>query len=113
MIKITKRKENDITVIEVEGTIDLDGVTALKQAISQERQAGCQKLIVDMRKVAKIMSTVLHALQPTVTAFWACHGRIVLANVNTSDLRLLERQPFFKMLSVAETEEDAIRELTL
>ncbi|MFH1742287.1 MAG: STAS domain-containing protein [bacterium] len=111
MIKVTCRKQDEITILDLEGSIDLEGVDALKEAISRERQAGCTKLVLNMEKVASILSTILNRFQPTVTAFWAPGGRMVLINTSTGNLRILEKTQFSKMLMFASSEEEAIQKL--
>lgn len=111
MIKLATRKQDAITILDLQGTIDLDGVTTLKEAVSSGRKAGCQKMIVNMSNVDNIVSTVLYSLQATVTAFWVSNGKLILTNVSNDNLRVLQKEPFFKMMSVAESEAEAIQRL--
>ena len=111
MMKVTSRKQDEITILNLEGSIDLEGVDALKEAISRERQSGCTRLVLNMEKVVSIQSTVMNRFQPTVTAFWAPGGRMVLINISTGNLRVLEKTQFHKMLMFGSSEEDAIQQL--
>lgn len=111
MITVTTRQQNEITILDLKGNIDLEGITVLKEAISGVRKAGCMKLIINMKDVSNIVSTVLGSLQPTVMAFWACQGKLILSNVAVGNLRVLEKEQFFKMVSVMESEEEAIKRL--
>ncbi len=111
-MKVNRRMQDDIAILDMEGTLDLDGANTFKEAISRERQNGCTKLIVNMEKVDSILSTVLNSIKPTVTAFWAPGGKMVLVNLSKGNLRVLEKAPFFAMLSVAKSEDEAIDQLS-
>ncbi|HPA44290.1 MAG TPA: STAS domain-containing protein [bacterium] len=111
MIKVNSRKHNDIVILDLFGTIDLEGIEAVKEAISRERQSGCKKMILGMKGVDSIVSSVIQRLQSTITAFWVPGGRIVLVDLSVGNRRVLEKQAFFKMLIVADTEEEALEAL--
>ncbi|HOE12893.1 MAG TPA: STAS domain-containing protein [bacterium] len=108
MIKINHRKQNDVVILDLSGTIDLEGIETVKEAVSRERQAGCKKMILGMKGVDSIISSVIQRFQATVTAFWVPGGRIVLVNLSVGNRRILEKQAFFKMLNTADTEEEAL-----
>jgi len=104
--------KDDIVILDLEGTLDLDGANTFKETISRERQTGCKKLVLNMEGVDSIISSVLNSLKPTVTAFWAPGGKMVLTNLSKGNQRILEKAPFYSMLSIADTEDAAIDELS-
>ncbi len=100
--------ESDVVVLDVEGTLDINTVTAFEDKLQELVLSGKSKIVISMRKLTYISSSGISVLMYYISKTRKNHGSIILTDVSHEIYRifeLLDIQGLFKILS---TKQDAI-----
>jgi anti-sigma B factor antagonist len=99
-MKIIERTLNDVTVLDLEGNLALEGNKQFRQRVASTIDAGARKLIVNMARVPYMDSSGLGELISCYTILQRMSGRIKLLHLSD---RLQHLLVITKLTSVFET----------
>ena len=99
-MNIIERKLNDVTVLDLEGALALEGNKQFRQRVTAIIDAGARKLIVNMARVEYMDSSGLGELISCYTTLQLVSGRIKLLHLSD---RLQYLLVITKLTSVFET----------
>ena len=99
-MNIIERKLNDVTVLDLEGALALEGNKQFRQRVTAIIDAGARKLIVNMARVKYMDSSGLGELISCYTSLQRMSGRIKLLHLSD---RLQHLLVITKLNSVFET----------
>ena len=107
-MNIIERKENGVTVFEVDGRIDTQGAVDLDLALQAAVSGGKHKMVLDMANVGYISSAGLRTLADVLTKNREGGGDLKLVALHRRVLRVLRIIGFDKFFSLYDTVEAAI-----
>ena len=81
-MNIVERKLNDVTVLDLEGALALEGNKQFRQRVTAIIDAGARKLIVNMARVKYMDSSGLGELISCYTTLQRMSGRIKLLHLS-------------------------------
>jgi anti-sigma B factor antagonist len=81
-MNIIERVQNDVTVLDLDGDLALEGNKEFRTYVTATIDAGARKLIVNMAKVPYMDSSGLGELISCYTALQLVSGRIKLLHLN-------------------------------
>ncbi len=113
MLEIQTRKENNISILHLEGTLDLDGSQQLKETIQQERKNGAMKILLNFSGVSSVMSTHLQNLLTPIRALTMIKGTVAICGMSQSVQKVVEKGMFYQLAKIYKTEEEALEDLNL
>ncbi len=99
-MNIVERKLNDVTVLDLEGALALEGNKQFRQRVAGAIDAGARRLIVNMARVKYMDSSGLGELISCYTTLQLVNGRIKLLHLSD---RLQHLLVITKLNSVFET----------
>jgi len=99
-MNIIERKLNDVTVLDLEGNLALEGNAQFRKHVAGAIDAGARKLIVNMARVKYMDSSGLGELISCYTTLQRMSGRIKLLHLSD---RLQHLLVITKLTSVFET----------
>ena len=99
-MNIIERKLNDVTVLDLEGALALEGNKQFRQRVTAIIDAGARKLIVNMARVKYMDSSGMGELISCYTTLQRVSGRIKLLHLSD---RLKYLLVITKLTSVFET----------
>lgn len=112
MIDARKREVDGVTVLDLAGTLDLDGANLLKDKLQEIRQSGASLIVLNMERLTSAQSTVLQHLTTPIRALTVTGGKLALAGMNDSVGKVMEKGMFFSMVVVFDAADEAISSLS-
>jgi len=103
-------KINDVSVVILEGEINMTNVTQMKSAILEILNAGGTKILIDFEKVAFIDSSGLAVLMDTANRLREAKGQLRVCNVNRKIFGIFEITKIHQMMNVRENREKALKD---
>ncbi len=113
MIDARKREVDGVTVLDLSGTLDMDGFKLLKEKLQEVRQSGSIKIVLNMERIHSAQSTVLQGMLTPIRALTMMNGKIALSGMNESVHRVMKTGQFYQHVLVADTAEDAVANLNV
>jgi len=110
-MKIRHSEKNGIPVIAVEGDINIDTASGLRDAIMRLYEEGTLKLVIDFKDVSYIDSSGLAVLIEMLQIFRQNNGEIALSNMVDKIKYVFEVSKIDMLMSVYKNEEDAVASL--
>ncbi|MBI1388823.1 MAG: STAS domain-containing protein [bacterium] len=111
MIDARKRTVEGVTVLDLTGTLDLDGINLLKEKIQEIRQGGATKIVLNFDRVNSVQSTVIPQLLTPIRALTLLKGRVAFAGMNDPVHKTVKTAMFYSIIIVSEDVESAVEEL--
>jgi anti-sigma B factor antagonist len=99
-MNIIERTINDVTVLDLEGNLALDGNARFRKHVTGAIDAGARKLVVNLASVKYMDSSGLGELISCYTALQKAHGHIKLLHLSE---RLQHLLAITKLNSIFET----------
>jgi len=112
MLKFEIKPHGPLTIVYMQGDIDLDGVLALKEKIQDLRKSGAMTVLLNFAEVSKVNSSVLQHLLTPIRTLIMVSGTVAICNMSSSVQKFLQTAMFYSIVRVFTNEEEAIRELT-
>ena len=81
-MNIVERKQNDVTVLDLDGNLALDGNTEFRKCVTATIEAGARKLVVNMANVSYMDSSGLDELISCYATLKRKSGRLKLLHLN-------------------------------
>jgi anti-sigma B factor antagonist len=101
-------KENDVTIIDVEGQLIVGNRQELKEKVLQELENGGRKFLIDFARTGYIDSSGLGVLVSLSKKIREQGGELRLANLNEDLRTLFELTKLDTLFNIAETREAAL-----
>ncbi len=106
-----KNVQNRITLVSLDGEMDLYNSHKLKELVSRLFEDGTKPLILDFKKLSYIDSSGISVLLYTYTQAKKCNVGIWFVNVHGSVRRVIELTSLLGFFPIAESLDDAVRTL--
>ncbi len=100
-------REQNISILRVEGKIIGSTAKAFRQAMERQLEVGNVKLVVDLTKVPLIDSTALGAIILAMRGFQESGGKLVLLNPQKAVQNVLEVTHLASVVEIYDTEDRA------
>lgn len=107
-MQIAKRDEGDVTVLEVDGEIDLYNAPLLTRELAALREAGRLKVVLNLEKAPYIDSSGIGALVTNLSHFRDAGGLFVLASLQKSIQDILSFIQMSEQFLIYKSESEAI-----
>lgn len=112
LIKITERKLDDITVLELDGDLALENNLRLREKFTAALDAGTRKLIINLAGVEYMDSSGLGELVSCYTALQKKGGRLTFLQLNPRLQRLLVITKLYTVFETFDSELAAVASFT-
>ncbi|MCH8903386.1 MAG: STAS domain-containing protein [Bacteroidetes bacterium] len=106
-MEIFKQKQGDSLLISVEGELDASSSIDMDKAIEATINEGIYKLLINCEKLSYISSAGVGVFVSYVEDIKNKNGKIVFYKMQANVLSVLQILGLDKILSIAETEEEA------
>jgi len=103
-------KISDVTVVMVEGEVNLSNSMSLRASLKKLMDDGSRKISVDLLKVAFIDSSGLAVLIEAVQNLEPLKGQLRLCNVNANIRGIFEITKIHKLINIYENRELALKD---
>ena len=107
-MNITTRDVNDVKVVAIEGELDLDSSAEAEKQLTQMREDGIKKMLLDLEKLEFISSAGLRVLLATAQELKAAGGDLRVCNLNETVKEIFEVSGFNTLLMVLDNEAKAL-----
>ena len=107
-MSFTVKKQADVTILEVEGTLIVGNRQELKQKVLEELEAGTRKVLVDFEKATYIDSSGLGVLVSLAKKIRELGGDLRLANLNDDLQTLFELTKLDTLFQISESRDRAL-----
>jgi anti-sigma B factor antagonist len=102
------KKQNDVTVIDVEGQLIVGNRQELKQKVMEELETGARKFLIDFSSTGYIDSSGLGVLVSLSKKIREQGGELRLANLNEDLRTLFELTKLDTLFHIASNREEAL-----
>ncbi len=106
----TKKNNNGVLIINLNGRLDATTSNGLQSKIAQQIDAGEDKLLINFEQLVYISSAGLRVLITALKLLQAKQGKLLLSNMNKDILNVLKISGFTQILTIKDTEEQALAE---
>jgi len=107
-MNIIERTLNDVTVLDLEGNLALEGNTQFRRHVAATIDAGARKLVLNLAGVPYMDSSGLGELISCYTAMQKLNGRVKLLHLNDRLQHLLAVTKLSALLEAFDSEPAAI-----
>ena len=108
-LEISKREKEGIVILDLKGRLVVgDGATALRDTITECRDAGQKNIILNLQHVDYIDSSGLGALVICYTSLQKAGGALKLMNLNRRNIELLLLTKLSTVFDLYDNEQDAV-----
>jgi anti-anti-sigma factor len=107
-MRITITEKAGITVLQLIGTLDTNSSPELETHLSRLIEAGIQRLLIDLGEVDFMSSAGFGALLSAAQALTPCGGNLSVCAPNEAVRDAFNVTGFSRILTVFETEQDAL-----
>ena len=112
-LKITTRTEDGLTILDVEGSIQLgSSSSALHSALKEQVDNGERKILINLAKVSAIDSSGLGSLIAGYATLEKNGGTLKLCNLSTRVIELMTITKLFTVFDIFDTEAEAVASFT-
>ena len=103
------KKQDDVTIIDVEGQLIVGNRQELKQKVLEELEGGARKFLIDFSQTGYIDSSGLGVLVSLSKKIREQGGELRLANLNDDLKTLFELTKLDTLFQIADTRERALQ----
>ena len=103
-MNITTRDVNDVKVVAIEGELDLDSSAEAEKQLTQMREDGIKKMLLDLEKLEFVSSAGLRVMLATAQELKAAGGDLRVCNLNETVKEVFEVSGFNTLLIVLDNE---------
>lgn len=107
-MNITTRDVNEVKVVAVEGELDFDTSQEAEKQLTQLRESGVKKMLLDLEKLEFISSAGLRVLLATAQEIKAEGGDLRVCNLNETVKEVFDISGFSTLLMCFDNEAKAM-----
>lgn len=107
-MNITTRDVNEVKVVAMEGELDLDASQEAEKQLTQIREEGVKKMLIDLEKLEFISSAGLRVLLATAQEIKAAGGDLRVCNLNETVKEVFDISGFSTLLMCYDNEAKAM-----
>jgi anti-anti-sigma factor len=107
-MNITTKDVNEVTVVAVEGELDLDASQEAEKQLTKLREDGVKKMLIDLQKLEFISSAGLRVLLATAQEIKAAGGDLRVCNLNETVKEVFDISGFSTLLMCYDNEAKAM-----
>jgi anti-anti-sigma factor len=107
-MKVTIQEVDSVTVVRIEGNLDTNTSPEAQEHFDGLLDQGASKILVDCAKVDYVSSAGLRVLLATVKGLTAAGGGLRISGLNETVREVFEISGFSTILSVFNTEAEAL-----
>ncbi|MBF0486037.1 MAG: STAS domain-containing protein [Candidatus Omnitrophica bacterium] len=108
-VEISLEKINDITLVSLNGELNLDNTHRVREAFKKILKQRKAKVLLDFDNVPFIDSSGIALLIEIVQAFGKSNGAMCLCHVNKKILSVFEITKVSKLFNIFDSHEEALR----
>ena len=112
-MEISQREKDAITILDIQGEIDLYNAPEIKDIIQKLIEAQKYNVIINLEKVSYIDSLGIGALISSLSNLKKYQGGLKIINVFASVKKVFELTKLTSFFDIFDTEEDAIKAFQL
>lgn len=106
-MNVTVKKEGDVSVVTVEGSIDSKTAPELQQKI-MDVTADANDIVIDLSKVPFVSSAGLRVLLMVYRQIKSKNGKVILTGVSDEIKDVMSMTGFINFFELTETKSDAL-----
>jgi len=107
-MNITTRDVNEVKIVAVEGELDLNASQEADKQLTQLREDGVKKMLIDLAKLEFISSAGLRVLLATAQEIKAAGGDLRVCNLNATVKEVFDISGFSTLLMCFDNEAKAM-----
>ncbi|MBF0503625.1 MAG: STAS domain-containing protein [Candidatus Omnitrophica bacterium] len=107
-MNIKFEKIHDITLVLLNGELNMDNVSRVREAFKKVLKEKKSRVIVDFDKVPFVDSSGISLLLEIVQSFAKVNGRMCLCHVNKKIISVFEITKVHKLFNIFDSHEDAL-----
>jgi len=108
----TVRKQNGITVVELEGELDIYSTTALKAIIKDQLGGGSKRMLLDLKDVGYVDSAALGVLVGGLKRAKEVSAELKLSNINGPVAKIFKLTKLSEFFDIYNSSDEAIESFT-
>jgi len=109
-MEIIEKKQDDISIFELQGRLDSNTSPALEEKIFEAIEKGSSKMIVDFKSLDYISSAGLRVINKTTKRLKNNSGKLVLCSMQDYIKEVFEITGFDSFLPIVSSYDEAIKE---
>ena len=109
-MQIREKKLNDITVLEIEGEIDLNSSPAMRKKFDELIKSSASKIVINFQNVNYIDSSGLATIIEMLQRLKKVHGELRMSNLPQKIKNLFEITKIDKLFQMFLTEQEALKD---
>ena len=110
-MKISKRKEKDVDILDLKGEVDLHSSPQLREEFNTLISAGKQVIIINLKDVSYIDSSGLATFIEALQKMNQHGGKLFLTNLNQTVRGVFEIARLDGVFNIVDTEESALAKI--
>ncbi len=107
MLDVKTKSEDSVTIIEIDGEVDLYSSPALRKVLLEMTKAQNKAILVDLAKVKYMDSSGVATLVEALQQVGKYEGKLKLANLRDAVKNVFELSRLDKVFDIYESVEDA------
>ncbi|PWL65736.1 MAG: anti-anti-sigma factor [Verrucomicrobia bacterium] len=108
-MEITEEKSNDVSIIALNGRLNVTTTADLEKAFNKLFDENCTKILVDCRDLEYISSAGLRVLLAAAKQFKKISGEIALSGLSQNVKQVFEISGFTTIFPIYTTRDEAIK----
>jgi len=110
-MNINLEMNDDLTILNMDGALDINGIKTLKENMQTARQNKAKKVILNFEDVSTVQSSILKDLLTPLRAMTLVGGIVGICGMSTGVHKILQTGAFYQHVKVYENLEDAKKEM--
>jgi len=106
-VKISQKQNNDVTILDINGDIDINSSPEMREAFENIANAKTMKVVINLNEVSYVDSSGLATLVEMLKKTRSYGGKMRLASLAPKVKSLFEITKLEKLFDIFDTEEDA------
>lgn len=110
-MKLTQRVESDVTIVELEGRLDWNGLSEFSGKMAQIVDAGSRKILLNFARLEYMSSAGIRALIETLQKVETEGGKLAICSPNSTIQELFQVVQLDKVITIYPGEFEALDKL--
>ncbi len=110
MLKVSKHMYNRVSILNLTGDLDYDGILALEGAIHELWKSGAGQILLNFSGITSVMNAYINSLFTPIQAITEAEGTVALCGLNSKTHKTLKRAIFYPLVKIYDSEIQALKE---